>query len=95
MYKHRIIECNVNDSSDYDWIYDNAVQNTLESYFKWAEEHEGQVHFEKSWGDPSYSLRLQVDAKFDDKDTYALFKLCYGSKPFNKLNTTTLEFTHE
>ena len=36
MYKHRIIECNVNDSSDWDWIYDEAVQNTLKEYFKWA-----------------------------------------------------------
>ena len=33
MYKHRIIECNVNDSSDWDWIYDEAVQNTLKEYF--------------------------------------------------------------
>ncbi len=95
MYKHRIIECIVNDSSDYDYIYDSAVQNTLDEYFKWADAQDGTVSFEKSWGDPSYNLCLQVDAKFDDKDTYALFKLVYGNKPFNKLDTHTLEFTHE
>ena len=94
MYKHRIIECNVKDSSDYDWLYDNAVQNTLESYFKWADSYKGSVHFEKSWADVSYGLTLQVDAKFDNADTFAIFKLTYGHKPFNRLDTKTMEFTH-
>ena len=94
MYKHRIIECNVTDSSDWDWIYDEAVQNTLANYFKWAEENDSDVNFEKSWGDVSYSLTMNVDAKFDNKDTYALFKLSFGNKPYNKLDTKTMEFTH-
>ena len=94
MYKHRIIECNVNDSSDWDWIYDEAVQNTLANYFNWAEEHKSEVHFEKSWADVSYSLTMQVDAKFDDRDTYALFKLTFGNEHYTKLDTHKMEFTH-
>ena len=70
MYKHRIIECNVNDSSDWDWIYDEAVQNTLKEYFKWADDNKGNINFEKSWADVSYTLTMQVDANFEDKDTF-------------------------
>jgi len=95
MYKHRIIECNVNDSSDWDWIYDEAVQNTLKEYFKWADDNNGNINFEKSWADVSYTLTMQVDANFEDKDTYALFKLSFGNKPYNKLNVNTMEFTHD
>ena len=43
MFEHRIIECAVKDSSDYDWLYDNAIQTTLESYFKWADENGGTI----------------------------------------------------
>lgn len=94
MFEHRIIECAVKDSSDYDWLYDNAIQTTLESYFKWADENGGTIHFEKSWADVSYGLTLRVDAKIDNAETFALFKLTYGNKPFNRLDTNTMEFIH-
>tara|TARA_E500000331_G_scaffold214586_1_gene205788 strand:+ start:508 stop:792 length:285 start_codon:yes stop_codon:yes gene_type:complete len=92
--KIRIIEARVKDDADYDWIYDQALQNTLNEYFKWAENYEGKISFTKSWGDPSYDLVLNVDAEFTDAETFALFKLTYGDKPFNKLDAKVMEFKH-
>lgn len=90
----RIIEARVKDDADYDWIYDQALQNTLNEYFKWAESYPGKISFMKSWGDPSYDLVLNVDAVFTDKETLALFKLTYGDRPFNKLDANKMEFMH-
>jgi|TARA_R110001592_G_scaffold105459_2_gene296568 hypothetical protein len=92
--KIRIIAARVKDDADYDWIYDQALQNTLNDYFKWAEPYNGNISFIKSWGDPAYDLILNVDAKFEDKETFALFKLTYGDRPFNKLDTNKMEFVH-
>ena len=30
----------------------------------------------------------------NNADTFAIFKLTYGHKPFNRLDTKTMEFTH-
>ena len=93
----RIIEARLKDSSDYDFIYDNAVHNTLGDYWKWAETSSGTVSFEKNWNDEGVYLVLEVDAVFEEPDDYALFKLTYGGKPFTKLqinNDMEGEFPH-
>ena len=61
--KVRVIQATVKDDSDYDFIYDNAVQNTLKDYWTWAETSKGTVCFEKNYEDIGYSLTLCVDAK--------------------------------
>jgi len=86
MHKLAVVECKVKDSSDYDYIYDSAIHNTLADYFKWAECCEKGVRFEKTFTDKEdYSFSLIVDAVFDSKKDLALFKLAFGDKPLNKL----------
>jgi hypothetical protein len=97
MHKHRIIQSRVKDDGDYDYIYDNAIHNTLNEYWKWAETSNGTVSFEKSWGDEYYDLTLCVDAVFEDADDYALFKITYGTEPYNQLEINSNmegEFIH-
>jgi hypothetical protein len=88
--KVRIIEANVKDDGDYDYIYDNAMQNTLEHLWKWAEHSKGTVSFEKSFEDIGYTLTLCVDAVFDEPEDYAVFKLAYGGKPYTKLQLNNM-----
>ena len=86
MHKIRVIEARVKDDSDYDYIHDQAMHNTLRKYFKWAEESGADVSFNKSWGEGDYSLTLCVDAIFEDKEDFALFKLTFSEMPFTRLN---------
>lgn len=95
--KVRLIEASVKDDGDYDYIYDNAVQNTLKSYWSWAESSKGKVSFVKNYEDIGYTFTLCVDAEFEEQEDYALFKLAHGDKPFTKLvidNMMNGEFTH-
>ena len=95
--KVRIIEAAVKDDGDYDYIYDNAVHNTINEYWKWAETSKGTVSFEKSWEDGSAFPKLCVDAVFEEPEDYALFKITYGGKPFTKLDINNMmegEFVH-
>ena len=86
MHKVQVVNCKVKDDSDFDYIYDCAIHNTLADYFKWAECCEQGGRFEKSFTDKEdYSFSLMVDAIFDSKQDMALFKLAYGDKPLDKL----------
>ena len=86
----RVIEAAVKDDGDYDYIYDNAVQNTLNEYWKWAETSKGTVSFQKSYNDIGFRLTLCVDAVFEEPEDYALFKLRFGVKPFTKLQLNNM-----
>ena len=80
MYKVKIVDCKIKDDSDFDYIYDNATQNTLAEYFKWAECCENEVDFERSYSDKEdYSFSIMVHAVFDNKKDLALYELAYGS----------------
>ena len=95
--KIRVIQASIKDDGDYDYIYDNAVQNTLNEYWTWAETSKGTVSFEKSYEDIGYTHTLCVDAVFEDKEDYALFKLTYSGKPYTKLQLNNMmegEFIH-
>ena len=86
MNKVQVVNCKVKDDSDFDYIYDCAIHNTLAEYFKWTECCGKGVRFEKSFTDKEdYSFSLMVDAIFDSKKDMALFKLAFGDKPLNKL----------
>tara|TARA_B100000035_G_C21006420_1_gene557495 strand:+ start:852 stop:1151 length:300 start_codon:yes stop_codon:yes gene_type:complete len=86
MHKVNVINCKIKDDSDFDYIYDNAIHNTMAEYFKWAECCEEGVRFEKSYTDKEdYNFSLIVDAVFDSNKDMALFKLAFGDKPLNKL----------
>ena len=49
MHKVQVVNCKVKDDSDFDYIYDCAIHNTLADYFKWTECCEKGVRFEKSF----------------------------------------------
>lgn len=84
--KIKIIDCPINDSSDYDYLIDNALHNTLRDHFKISEQIGGDVNFVKSYDDKDpFSLRLVVHAEFKNQEDYALYKLNFSSKPLNKL----------
>lgn len=92
--KIRVIEAPVKDDGDYDYIYDNAVQNTLSNYWTWAEHSKGTISFHKSFNDVGYQLTLCVDAVFDEPEDYAIFKLRFGGKPFTKLQINNMMEGH-
>lgn len=98
MFKHKVIKAVVNDSSDYEFITDQGIHNTLRSIWQWADRNSVKVSFEKTYNDDLvYGLELNVNGTFEHKEDLALFKITYGSQPFNKLqmNNDEPEFIHE
>ncbi len=92
--KVRVIEAPIKDDGDYDYIYDNAVQKTLNEYWEWAEHSKGTVSFKKSYDETGYRLLLCVDAIFEEPEDFALFKLRFGIKPFTKLQLNNMMEGH-
>ena len=83
-----VISCAIADSSDYDYIVDNAIHNTLSPLWIWAEDQGVKISFEKSINEDvsTMSLRLKVDALFEETTHYALFKLSFSEMPYQKLS---------
>ena len=81
-----IIDSIVNDSADYEFITENAMHNTLRSLWDWAGKSSVSISFTKEYEKEGYGLRLLVWAEFENKEDYALFKLAFTGKPFNKLD---------
>ena len=87
MLSHRIIEVTIKDDSDYDWLYDSALQNTLKEHFDWSDKTKADVSFLKSYdGEKGYGLKLCVDATFTNKQDFALYKITFGFGPLKKFN---------
>lgn len=63
-----MIDARVSDSGDYDWLYEQGIQNTLRPYWDWAREAEMEVQFEVVYPevDPSWGNRMYVVAKFEN-----------------------------
>jgi len=79
MHKHTIIECQVSDDADYEWLYDQAIVNTLADYFALSEDMGIDTSFTKRYEDNLvHGLTLLVDAEFENKSDYATFKLACG-----------------
>ena len=83
--KIKIIDAHVNDSSDYDYIVDTAIHNTLADLFKWSEQAGAKITFMKKYLTEDYGLKLSVVAEFEDAQDLALYKLTFGDVPCNKL----------
>jgi|TARA_B110000444_G_C18837800_1_gene597085 hypothetical protein len=82
----RIVDCVVNDSSDYEWMHESAISNTIGKYFEWADNNNINVQFTKSYDDELvYGLKLYIDAKFDHPEDRAQFVITFGNKPFTRL----------
>jgi hypothetical protein len=73
--KFPVISCAITDSSDYDYLVDNAIYNTLGPLWTWAEEQGVKISFEKNIDNDldTMSLRLKVVALFEEPTDYALF----------------------
>lgn len=86
---HKLIESRVKDDGDYDYIYDNAVHNTLKKYFKWADESNVKISFYKDYTDDpmGYGILLNINANFTNSEDYALFKLTFGTEPLTEIKT--------
>jgi hypothetical protein len=77
-YKYRVVECPINDSADYDYIWESAIHNTLGPFWKFADTAKGNVHFEKRFDDGPDAYGgavLIIDAVFDEQTDLAYFKL--------------------
>lgn len=63
-----MIDALVSDSGDYDWLYEQALQNTLRQYWDWASDAAVPVQFEVVFPevDPSWGNRMYVVAKFEN-----------------------------
>ena len=81
-----VIDAHVNDSSDYEFITDNAMHNTLNALWDWAGKSSVNISFTKEYEKEGYGLKLLVWADFENEEDYALFKLAFSGKPFNKLD---------
>ena len=86
-YKHRIVQAPINDDGDYDFIWENAIHNSLGPFWKFADRAKGSVHFEKSFNgdkDAYGGLELIIDAVFDEPTDLAYFKLEFDL-PYNNI----------
>ncbi len=88
-----VIRCAINDSSDYDLMVDNGIHNTLGPLWSWAEEQGINLSFEKNVdNDPAnFSLRLQVNAVFEDQAHLALFKLSFAKLPYQQFSMNDMQ----
>lgn len=90
-YRHLVIQTMAPQDSDYEVYTDQAVQNTLLEYWRWAEESGISdmrfevVHSEKQgW----YSSTMEVFVLFEYKQSLAEFKLCHmWTLPKTKFST--------
>lgn len=78
VHKELIVETYINDSSDYDFIVNEAIQNTLAPFFKFKDENDIDVSYEKSYDKSGYGLLLKINAVFVNDDDLAMFRLRFG-----------------
>ncbi len=92
----RIVECAINDSSDYEYIHESAVSNTFKKYFEWSEEHNIPVEFHKKFVDDLiHGLMIIIDAKFKHSEDEAQFKLTFENKVYNTIKTLNNDMEFE
>lgn len=91
-----IINCRVNDSSDYEWMYENGIHNTINRYFQWADSVGTSISFEKQLLPNDTALTLNVNATFKNKHDMSMFKLSFGTEPKKSLKSNDImEFYFE
>jgi len=88
-----VIFTSIADSSDYDIMIDNGIHNTLNPLWAWSAEQGIKLSFEKHiLNDPStYSLKLRVDALFEDPAHLALFKLSFSKLPYKQFSMNDMQ----
>lgn len=81
-----VISCSIADSGDYDFLIEEGVHNALIPLWSWAENQGIKLSFVKSIETDlaTVSLRLRIDAVFDNPAHLALFKLSFSELPYNQ-----------
>jgi hypothetical protein len=93
VHKELLVETYINDSADYDFIVDEATQNTLAPYFEFKDTHNIDVSYEKSYDKSGYGLVLKIHAVFINEDDLAIFRLRFGGDyPMTKHQEKPLKF---
>lgn len=90
-YRLRIAEVPINDSSDYDYLWESAIHNSLAPLWKFAETSKGTMHFNKTINtskDAYGGMVLELDAIFNDRSDMAYFKLNFDL-PWNAMEVTS------
>ena len=88
-----VISCSIADSSDYDYLLDNAIHNTLGAIWKWADEQGINISFEKNIRDnpDTMALQLKVDALLEEPTHRALFKLSFNELPYTQFSMKEMQ----
>lgn len=85
VHKELLISAYINDSADYDFVVDEAIQNTLKPYFEFKDTNNVDVSYEKSYDKSGYGLMLQIKAVFLEQEELAMFRLRFsGDYPKTK-----------
>lgn len=93
VHKELLVETYINDSADYDFIVDEATQNTLVPYFEFKDTNNVDVSYEKSYDKSGYGLILKIHAVFINEDDLAVFRLRFGGDyPMTKYQEKPLRF---
>lgn len=93
VHKELLVETHINDSSDYDHLVEQATQNTLAPYFKFKDDNDIDVSYEKSYDKSGYGLLYKIHAVFINNDDLALFRLRFGGDyPKTKFKDSTVHF---
>jgi len=75
MHKIAVIKAQAPKDSDYEYITDAAVQNTLKEYWDWAEEVGAELQFSISYPEAAwvYGHMMHVNAEFNNEQDYKDF----------------------
>lgn len=82
----------MSEDADHSFIYDTAIQNTLEPYWEWAKENDVSVNFTKHTDNDvsTWQLKLAIVAEFPTDTDMALFKLSFGNFPLTQFDMKSL-----
>jgi len=93
VHKELLVSAYINDSADYDFIVDEAIQNTLKPYFEFKDTNNVDVSYEKSYDKSGYGLMLQIKAVFLEQEELAMFRLRFaGDYPKTKFSEQPTRF---
>lgn len=93
VHKELLVSAYINDSSDYDFLVEEAIQNTLQPYFEFKDTNNVDVSYEKSYSKEGYGLLLKVNAVFIKEEELAVFRLRFGGDyPKTKFSEQPTQF---
>ena len=87
-HKLNLVDVKISDNEGIDLVVDIAIQNTLAPFFKWADDTDTKIQFEKHLSNEhlGYHLNLSVTAEFETAEDLALFKISHTEFPKKTLN---------